>query len=73
MTIETQSGSIYMFSTKNGRMFLWKGSHEYLVQALSFEIGKPLEIDAFQLSLYTYKPSEELTHLRSTPVIAIKI
>ncbi len=72
MTIKTASGSVYLLSTKENKIFLMKGMKEYLVEKVSFGIGLPLEIECRELNMITYQESPDTVTIRTTPVVEIE-
>lgn len=73
MTITTQNGSKYVLNTKkDGRTYFTYGMSEYRAIIINLEIGFPLELNLRKLDPYTCKPGNDVSFLRTSPVISIE-
>ena len=72
MIITTRSGSKYVFTVKDNRLFFLNGCHEGVVISLSgLEEGQRLRIEYRSLNAMTYKESEEISFIQTTPIQSI--
>lgn len=75
LVVTTASGSKYIFNEVNGEIRVSRNLvQEGIVQgAVNIEMGKPLTINAYMLNPYNYAREEEVSFLRSTPVVSVSI
>ena len=73
MVITTASGSKYTFTVKDNEIHFLNGLKEGVVSSLSgLEVGSNLEIHFLGLNPQTYEKSEELSYIRTTPIVSIE-
>ena len=73
MEVTTRSGSKYLFTVRDNKVYFMKGIHEGVVVSLNgLKVGNRLEIEFYPLSFQTYKQSKELLKIRTTEIIRIQ-